>query len=171
MTTEWAFTVKWNCILKDRQYVEKERYNEWFTNCTKYNVLISKLCFEKDNTDLLHCHGIMKCTKNFWMKKLYIPGYHTNFEKIYNEYGWIRYCMKDQLPPLEDIGPEVVVSDGPTVCPYNIDKDDVDIMHDDYHVNVNLKPSKTKKKISTKIHKDIIKKKLFTNVITINAFR
>jgi len=141
----WAFTVKWNCIFDNRPHVHEERYEPWLKLCKKHGITINKICYEKDSTDLLHIHGIFNIPKSFWMRKLYLPGYHTNFEKIYNEAGWIKYCEKDQLPNGEG-GPLAFVFD--TSLHGNelqVSNEHDDIQYDDFHCIVDLKPKALKK--------------------------
>lgn len=161
--TRWAFTVKWNCPVNDRPHVFEERYDAWINMCHSFQLDITKCCYEKDSSQLLHCHGIVRVPKSFWMRKLNMKGYHTNFEKIYDEAGWLRYCQKDQLPlPTLDQGllGVALVSDN-TLRSLN-DQDELD-----YHTITDLGPRRReakKTKTNVKTHQDIIKRRLFSIV-------
>ena len=92
-TELYAFTVK---ILKNPKNADEKSYEPFFK---VLYTLTSVLCFcgEADSRSILHYHGVIRIPFNFYRKSLCIKGFHLKLKKIYNLYGWVEYCFKNDI--------------------------------------------------------------------------
>ena len=91
----FAYTVKDN-------RVDSTDYVPFFDNLEKKGCIVINKYGEYDSKGKLHYHGIVKIPAKCYRKSLCLKGLSMKLVDLYNEEGWIQYCMKDQDDPDTD---------------------------------------------------------------------
>lgn len=80
------------------------KYNIGVPSIQDYKVILDilnkkgsviKTTYEQGSKNKLHIHGIVYLPHNVYFKQLCPLGYHSHFEEIYDEAGWLKYCTKE----------------------------------------------------------------------------
>jgi len=113
----YAYTVKY---LGKQLTMQEAGYDAFFHNLQECFVEIKYKIGERDSKGRLHYHGIILVEKNLYMKRLCLQGYHTRFDEVYDESGWLTYIHKDcEYAYLIEEGKErdAIDPDSPTLVP------------------------------------------------------
>lgn len=88
-----AFTVKRLGKVEDAT-VEDYQHRVLNTWARLAGVTVREPYFEKDDVGKLHMHGILDVRRNYYKKKLQVPGYYIYTTDCYDLEHWIEYCTK-----------------------------------------------------------------------------
>lgn len=64
--------------------------NKW----SRLAVDVKEPYFEDDESGKLHMHGVLYARKNYFRKKLSVPGYYVYITDCWNIDRWLEYCAK-----------------------------------------------------------------------------
>lgn len=86
-----AFTVK--KLGNDEVSIEDYRINV-LSKWARLAVQIEEPYFEDDSKGKLHMHGVVVTRKNYYRRKLSVPGYYVYVTDCWNIERWLEYCSK-----------------------------------------------------------------------------
>ncbi len=89
-TRLWAFTVK---IHADGKTADEKSYEPFFKILYQLSEVIT-MCGEIDSKNILHYHGVIRLSSNFYRKNLRVKGYHLYLKRIFAIRQWVNYCFK-----------------------------------------------------------------------------
>ncbi len=92
-TRLWAFTVK---VHKDGKKADEKSYEKFFNILYQLSEVIA-YCGEIDSKGILHYHGVIRLSSEFYRKNLRVKGYHLYLKRIHNLRGWVDYCFKNNV--------------------------------------------------------------------------
>lgn len=90
----YGYTIK----LMDKKAPTHEDYVPLLQKLNSRIEVLSNVFEDKNKHGLpatLHVHGVFKCNKNPYLKKVLGNGVHVKLEKIYNLAGWRKYMFKN----------------------------------------------------------------------------
>lgn len=97
--TSFAYTVK---VLRKPKDATEETYETWFKHAIdSHAIIISR--FPEVTSGILHYHGILMLSKNYFRRRLIVHGFHMKLDKLYNKKRWLKYCCKqcvEKMPKL-----------------------------------------------------------------------
>lgn len=98
-TRSWAFTLK---VLHNRvDEIFEDDYVPFFKKLVKAKCILDFNVYEHDSRGKMHIHGIFTCPRNYYVKRLAVPGLSHKFVEVYDYDGWKKYCHKDCDLPYE----------------------------------------------------------------------
>ncbi len=92
-TELYAFTVK---VLKKPKEADEKTYEIFFKILFALSDVLT-YCGELDPKGVLHYHGVIRIKRNFYRKNLIVKGFNIHLSSIYNLYGWMEYCFKNNI--------------------------------------------------------------------------